>query len=93
MADAKLSREHALALLHRLATDDVFRRNFESHPAKALAALGVPAETIVNLPAEALAPKPLADKGQYRELHGRVAGETTQSLCMIIPTVQIGQDT
>ena len=61
MADSKLSREHSLALLHRLATDDGFRSRYEQKPAAALAELGVPHETIVNLKGSCLAPATLAD--------------------------------
>ncbi|TAM96189.1 MAG: putative modified peptide [Rhodanobacteraceae bacterium] len=69
MADSKLSREHSLALLHKLATDDGFRSRYEQKPAAALAELGVPHETIVNLKATCLAPAILATKDLLAKAH------------------------
>ena len=69
MADSKLSREHSLALLHKLATDDGFRSRYEQKPAAALAELGVPHETIVNLKASCLAAQTLANRDDC-PIHG-----------------------
>lgn len=69
MADSSLSREHSLALLQKLSTDDGFRSRFEEKPAAALAELGVPHDTIVNLKASCLASNKLADKQTLASAH------------------------
>jgi len=65
--NASLSREHSLALLHKLATDDGYRSRYEQKPAAALTELGVSLETIVNLKASCLAQITLADKAHFVE--------------------------
>lgn len=91
MADSKLSREHSLALLHRLATDDGFRRHYEQKPAAALAELGVPHETIVNLKGSCLAPATLADKDHFMSAHAQLLNaDANASLQMIVPSVKMG---
>ena len=90
MADSKLSREHSLALLHKLATDDGFRSRYEQKPAAALAGLGVPLETIVNLKASCLAAQTLANKEHFRTAHTELAATAAnQCLTMIWPTVKM----
>jgi putative modified peptide len=90
MADSTLSRQHALTLLKKLATDDEFRKQFEEKPAKALVDMGVPHETVVNLPAASLAPIKLADKSKFQELHDRIASEPdAEWLCMVIPNLRL----
>jgi putative modified peptide len=90
MADSKLSRGHSLALLHKLATDDGFRSRYEQKPAAALAELGVPHETIVNLKASCLAPTRLADKGHFQTAHVQLtAAAADQCVGMIVPTVRM----
>lgn len=90
MIDSKLSREHSLALLHKLATDDDFRSRFEQKPAAALAELGVPHETIVNLKASCLGPTSLTDKGHFQVAHAQLmATAADQCLKMIVPTVKM----
>jgi putative modified peptide len=87
MADSSLSREHSLALLHKLSTDDDYRSRFEQKPAAALAELGVPHETIINLKATCLAPTTLADKGHFVQAHQELANATaTTCLTMTPPT-------
>jgi len=90
MADSKLSREHSLALLHKLANDDGFRSRYEQKPAAALAEMGVPHETIVNLKGSCLAPATLADKGQFVEAHKDLA-DAAADCCvgMVIPTIKL----
>jgi len=78
MADSSLSREHSLALLHKLSTDDGFRSRFEQKPAAALAELGVPHDTIVNLKATCLAPTTLAEKGHFVQAHQELADATAE---------------
>ena len=90
MADSKLSREHSLALLQKLANDDGFRSRYEQKPAAALAELGVPHETIVNLKGSCLAPATLAEKGHFQTAHARLAAAATdQCLGMIVPAVSM----
>lgn len=90
MADSKLSREHSLALLQKLATDDGFRSRFEQKPTAALAELGVPRETIVNLKASCLAPNTLADKDHFAEAHKELANATAdRCVGMNIPSVKL----
>ena len=90
MADSKLSREHSLALLHKLANDDGFRSRYEQKPAAALAELGVPHETIVNLKGSCLAPSSLADKAHFAQAHASFADASADSsLNMIVPNHQL----
>jgi putative modified peptide len=85
MADSSLSREHSLALLHKLSTDDGFRSRFEQKPAAALAELGVPHETIINLKATCLAPTTLADKGHFVQAHQELANAASDSYIAMFP--------
>lgn len=90
MADSKLSREHSLALLHKLATDDGFRSRFEEKPAAALAELGVPLETVVNLKASCLTAQTLADKAHFGEAHADLANAAAGScMAMLVPSVKM----
>ncbi|HEY9112160.1 MAG TPA: NHLP-related RiPP peptide [Rhodanobacteraceae bacterium] len=90
MADSKLSREHSLALLHKLATDDDFRSRYEQKPAAALAELGVPLNTIVNLKASCLASTSLADKDHFMKAHGELNNMAAENcLMMVIPNPQL----
>ena len=90
MADSKLSREHSLALLHKLANDDGFRSRYEQKPAAALAELGVPQETIVNLKASCLAPASLPGKEHLQAAHAQFANVATdQYLTMTWPTLDV----
>ena len=91
MADSSLSREHSLALLHKLATDDGFRSRYEQKPAAALAELGVPHETIVNLKASCLAAQPLADKEHFQTAHAQLTTSAAdQCLTMVVPSSKMG---
>ena len=83
--NAKLSREHSLALLHKLATDDDFRGRYEQKPAAALAEMGVPLETIVNLKASCLAAISLANKGRFAEAHKELTDAAVDSCVGMIP--------
>jgi putative modified peptide len=65
--NAKLSREHSLALLHKLATDDIFRSRYERKPAAALAEVGIPSETIKSFTATCQVMGKLADKTRFAE--------------------------
>ena len=90
MADSKLSREHSLALLHKLANDDGFRSRYEQKPAAALAELGVPHETIVNLKGSCLASATLADKAHFADAHSALTNAAAdRCMAMIIPSVKM----
>lgn len=90
MADSKLSREHSLALLHKLANDDSFRSRYEQKPAAALADLGVPLDTIVNLKASCLAPATLASKEHFHASHAELANAAAdQCLMMNWPSLKM----
>ncbi|HKZ09551.1 MAG TPA: NHLP-related RiPP peptide [Rhodanobacteraceae bacterium] len=90
MADSKLSREHSLALLHKLANDDGFRSRYEQKPAAALAELGVPHETIVNLKGSCLAPTNLADKAHFSDAHSELTDAAADCcMAMIVPSVKM----
>ncbi len=84
--NASLSREHSLALLHKLATDDDFRNRYEQKPAAALAELGVPSETIVNLKALCLASISLAEKSHFTAAYKSLANATADCcLDFVVP--------
>ncbi|HEY9112159.1 MAG TPA: NHLP-related RiPP peptide [Rhodanobacteraceae bacterium] len=88
--DEKLSREHSLALLHKLATDDDFRSRYEQKPAAALAELGVPLETIVNLKASCLMAQPLADKAHFSNARIELTNAAADCcIAMIVPSVKM----
>jgi putative modified peptide len=90
MADSKLSREHSLTLLHKLATDDGFRSRYEQKPAAALAELGVPHETIVNLKASCLAPTTLAERAHFVAAHRSLSdADAAECLQMILPNPKL----
>ena len=88
--NASLSREHSLALLHKLATDDDFRSRYERKPAAVLAELGVPHETIVNLKASCLASSSLADKEYFQAAYEELATVVVdECLVMTWPTIKM----
>jgi putative modified peptide len=87
---ASLSREHSLALLQKLATDDGFRSRFEQKPAAALAELGVPQALIDSLPATSTAPMKLASREAFtRALEHFKLSEAEVLLCQSAPQVAI----
>ena len=79
MADSRLSREHSLALLQKLATDDAYRARYQEKPAAALAELGVPLEIIVNLKASCLASVTLSEKSHFVSAHRDLSSATAES--------------
>src|SRR5690348_415757 len=91
MADSTLSRDHALALLHKLANDDDFRAHFQAKPAEALASLGVPAETIAAFPPASMALPKLAEKSRFASLHKEVeSASASEFQCMSGPNSWFG---
>ena len=90
MADSSLSREHSLALLQKLSTDDSIRSRFEQKPVAALAELGVPHDTIVNLNASCLSSTTLADKGHFALAHQELTNAAADCCVgMIVPSVKM----
>lgn len=90
MADSKLSHEHSLALLHKLATDDGYRARYEHSPTAALTELGVPQETIAGLKASCTKPTVLADKAHFAEAHHILQNAAVDSCVgMISPNAKL----
>ena len=83
--DEKLSREHSLALLHKLATDDGYRSRYEQKPAAALAELGVSHETIVNIKASCLASTRLADKKYFLHAYTELTNAAVDECLTMLP--------
>lgn len=91
MAESRLSREHALALLHKLAHDDVFRAWFQKDPAEALKSFGVPADTIAAFPPASMALPKLPDKSRFAALHSEVEkASASEFRCMSGPNSWFG---
>lgn len=90
MANAKLSREHAIALLHKLATDQSFRDHFEKDPSAALGQMGVPEDVIANLRPESVRPAKLAPPGEFHRAWRQLADESAEArLSMIVPHLRL----
>ena len=90
MADRNLTREHGLALLTKLASDDAFRAHFEQKPAEALMHLGVPPELICALPPRCLCPRKAAPKEDMEHSRQQLAGNIdTSMLALLIPTPKL----
>lgn len=90
MANAKLSREHAIALLHKLATDESFRDLFEKDPSTALSQMGVPGEIIANLRPESLTPAKLASPNEFHKAWRQLAEASAEArLSMIVPHLRL----
>jgi putative modified peptide len=86
--DTKLSREHSLTLLHKLAADDDFRSRFEQKPAVALAELGVSQELIDSLPATSVAPMKLAPHHVFADAAEQLKrGQVEVCLCQLPPQI------
>lgn len=90
MSDKRLPKEHELQVLKKLSTDDAYRAQFESDPAGALKAAGVPDEAITALDPESLKPGKLADKSVIADTHGKVDSENLNlHACMIFPVMRV----
>ena len=86
MADSKLSREHSLALLHKLATDDGFRSRYEEKPAAALAEIGIPSEIVADFMASCVTSGQLVSKERFTEAHRQLLNAGADSCVqMLIP--------
>jgi len=90
MADSTLTKEHGLALLHKLAHDDAFRSHFEQKPAEALLNLGVPADLICRLPGKCLCHGKLAPKEEMEAARTRLSGDQDlHMLAFFIPSPRV----
>ena len=95
MTDAVLTKKQGLALLQELITNAGFRRRFADKPAAALLEIGVPAETIVNLSPQCIAPRQitqLASPGELQATHDALEKDQDQvALTMLIPHPKLTQ--
>jgi putative modified peptide len=86
MSDASLTTAETLKLLLELATNDQFRQRYADKPAAALIELGIPHETVVNLPAACLAACKLASKDEFKEAHAQyMSSDVARTQSMAIP--------
>ena len=91
MKDAVLTHEQTWKLLEALATDDIFRAQYQEKPAVALANLGIPAETIVNLHYRCLAPVRIGPKEAFQAALQKLTDEAVQRFgSMHIPSAKFG---
>ncbi|HEX7370557.1 MAG TPA: NHLP-related RiPP peptide [Rhodanobacteraceae bacterium] len=72
MTNSKLTREHSLALLHKLATDDGYRSRYEQNPTNAMTEVGIPAETVANFASTCVTSGKLADKDKFAAAHKKL---------------------
>ena len=90
MTDTMLTRGQALALLQRLAEDDAFRATYESSPAVALKAAGIPADVVDALGATSLAPLRLRPRDAFRQALAQVRDEVAAvCLCHRPPEIRL----
>jgi putative modified peptide len=90
MADSKLSREHSLALLHKLASDDGFRSRFEQEPAAAMNEVGVPPETTANFMTSCNTSGRLASKERFSVARQQLLDASADAcIQMAIPDPQL----
>jgi len=91
MQDGKLSREHSVALLEKLAKDDAFRAGFEKDPDAALRSIGVDEATLASLDAAGCrAPMRLAGKAVFQAELDRYRDSEEECLTMISPLLRLG---
>jgi putative modified peptide len=89
-ASASLSRAQGMALLKRLAEDDVFRALYAADPASALVLMGVEAQTVAMLDRKCLRERQLATKQVFAALLNDVGSAATcVAMSMEVPTVSI----
>lgn len=90
MTDTTLSREQALALLQRLATDDEFRTSYEASPAAALKSAGISAALVDSLTPASVAPTKLRAKDVFQRAYDEVREEIAEvCLCHRPPTISL----
>jgi putative modified peptide len=85
MSDAALTTDQARKLLHELSTNGVFRARFEEKPAAALVELGIPHETVINLPAACLAPTRLASEDVLKRSFDELSKNGASLYIQMIP--------
>lgn len=90
MTTTTLPRAQALALLQRLATDDVFRKTYEESPAAALKSAGIPSELVDSLEATSVAPTTLRPKEVFERAYQQVRKEIAEvCLCHRPPAISL----
>ena len=92
MSDIQLSKEQALELLHKLATDDAFRSSYEASPLAALKSAGVPEGVVLALSTQGLEPTRLMGKDQFQNAFQQVQDDLAEvCLCHRPPSVNLHQ--
>ena len=92
MSDIKLSKEQALELLHKMATDDAFRSSYESSPLAALKSAGIPESVMLALSTQGLGPSKLIGKDQFQSAFEQVQDDLAEvCLCHRPPSVNLHQ--
>lgn len=87
MADNKLDKAHAVALLQKLSTDDAFRAAYMANPRDALLGLGVQSH---SLPASMAPLTTLADKLVFAHALAQVQADLAEChSCLRPPTIQM----
>lgn len=89
-ATSPLTRAQDMALLKRLAEDDVFRALYAADPASALVSMGMEARTVAMLDRKCLRERQLATKQVFAALLTDVGSAATcVAMSMEVPTVSI----
>ena len=89
MSDTRLPKEHELALLKRLSTDDDFRSRFEQDPPGAMKEAGSPGAAIASLDPANLKPGKLADKATLAAAYTKLSeANLSDHVCLIIPLMR-----
>jgi putative modified peptide len=89
-ATSPLTRAQGMALLKRLAEDDVFRALYAADPASALVSMGVESRTVAMLEDKCRAPRQLAEKSVFAALLKDAESQITRvAMAMEIPKLAI----
>ena len=92
MTDIKISKEQALDLLHKLATDDAFRSSYEISPLAALKSVGIPESVVIALSAQDLGATKLIGKDEFQSAFKQVQDDLAEvCLCHRPPSVNLRQ--
>jgi putative modified peptide len=90
MSDSSLTNEQAKKLLHELSSNNAFRARFEEKPAAALVELGIPHETVIQLPAACLAPLRLKPTEEFAKAHADFKNaDASTCLSMVPPQLRV----
>ena len=87
----KLSKDEALVLLKRLASDDGFRAQIVTSPEKALAELGIAADAAAGfVDSSRVRTCSLASKQAFADLHASLSkGGNTVQMDMTVPQLKL----